>query len=190
MALTDEIAKAKQAAAIRAWDDGERRLAEQLALDVPKAPLSPDAAARFDVFAKWCAARQVRKLAAKPLSVAAFVVDQAADGVPIQSILAMLAALEIQHDQHSLSNPVRTAPVRAALETIVKVDPPRSWPAEDKARFAMLDPADRYIIAKRENEREVALRRAQNKLAEERRRYEAARTEEPRECLSENVTTQ
>ena len=69
------------------------------------------------------------------------------------------------HDKWTLSNPVRTAIVRAALETIIKVDPPRSWPREDKVRFAQLDPDIRQIIETRERQRDVALRKLQNRQA-------------------------
>jgi hypothetical protein len=55
------------------------------------------------------------------------------------------------------------------LETIVTIDPPRSWPATDKVAFALLPPDTRRVIADRERERDRALRNAQHKIAAERR---------------------
>jgi hypothetical protein len=76
-----------------------------------------------------------------------------------------------------LANPVTTAIVRAALETIIKTDPPRSWPREDKVRFAELDPDIREIISKRENDRDKELRRLQNKVAADLQRQTATAPE-------------
>jgi hypothetical protein len=89
-------------------------------------------------------------------------------GVPAQQILAQLDAIEQLHDRWSLSNPVRTAIVRRVLEGIIRVPPPRSWPAADKVRFAELPPDIREIIEVRERQRDVALKRKFNELAEQR----------------------
>ena len=103
---------------------------------------------------------------AKPTTVRLFALEQADLGVPVQHILAQLDAIEKLHDKWSLSNPVRTAIVQAALETIIKVDPPRSWPREDKVRFAQLDPDIRQDNCRREKRQRSTLRRAQNEAAE------------------------
>ena len=72
-----------------------------------------------------CAVKQVRRLPAKPKTVAAFVLEQDALGVPAQQIISILNAIELSHDRHSLSNPTATAIVRAALGQVVKIEPPR-----------------------------------------------------------------
>ena len=90
------------------------------------------------------------------------------------NILTVIEAIEQIHDYHALSNPTRTAPVRAALDQIIKVEPPRSWPSQDKANFARLPTEIRQIISKRETAREKELRRAQNAAAELKKRYAVA----------------
>ena len=166
MALTDELAKAKRAAEIRAWDEGERRLAEQLKLDVPKTALPADVHARLDLWGAWCAEKSVRKCPAKPATVAAWIVSQTNMGMHPRDILAVLAAIDELHAFHGLASPT-TAPLpRQALEQIIRTQAPRSWPAAEKVAFFRLPVEIREIIQKRESEREMALRRSQNKYAD------------------------
>ena len=172
--LTDAIQAAKQREQIARWDAGEARLAAELKFDVPRPTLAKDVLGRLDIFGEWAASKSVRKCPAKPHVVAAFCIEQHQMGAAPQVILAMLAAVEALHDYHGLSNPVRTSAVRAALDTIIKVDPPRSWPREDKVRFAQLDPDIRQVIAEREALRDRALRRAQNEAVEAKKRHSDA----------------
>jgi hypothetical protein len=128
--LVDELARAKQREQVAAWDRAETTLREQLGLDVPKRELSVDLRDRFGLFEKWCGEKGVRRLPAKPWVVAAFLLDQIACGRDVQGCLALLAAIEAAHDSHSLSNPTATAVVTAALDQIIKSEPPRGWPKE------------------------------------------------------------
>jgi hypothetical protein len=165
MALADDLEQVRRREIAARLDAGERALT--LPFELPKTELSEDLLARLAVFGKWCEAKSVRQCAAKPKTVAAFVLDQHALGASVQNILAMLEAIEVLHDSyHGLSNPTRAAVVRAALDQIVRADPPRSWPKEEKAEFARLPPDIRYIIAKREQERDRALRNGQNAIAD------------------------
>jgi hypothetical protein len=181
MALANELERIKQRELAARLDAGERALG--LRFELPKTELSEDLLSRLAVFGKWCEAKSVRQCAAKPKTVAAFVLDQHGLGATVQHILAMLEAIEVLHDSyHGLSNPTRTAVVRAALDQIVRVDPPRSWPKEQKAEFCRLPPDIRYIIAKRENERQRELRRLQNEAA-------AKRKSETKEISNEQLPT-
>jgi hypothetical protein len=167
--VTESLTAALQRAKIQAWDEAEQRLAAELKLDVSAPVLSTDLLERWDRFAIWTASRGVRKCPARPATCAAYCLAQHEMGATAQAILAMLAAIEAIHDHHNLPNPVRTAIARAALGMIVKVDPPKSWPAADRVLFAQLDPAIRQIIADRERDRDRALRRLQNEAAESRK---------------------
>jgi hypothetical protein len=177
------IAIELQRAQIRTWDENERTLAARLPQQ-PKPALSADLHARWDRFTHWCRKQVVRELPAKPTTVAAYLQDEIAGGMDVQHALALLAAIEASHDAVGLSNPVRTAAVRQVLDGVVKVDPPRSWPAADKAEFALLPPEIREVIAKREQERDRALRRAQNELAESKKQLNGG--EKPTEERIEN----
>ena len=83
------------------------------------------------------------------------------------TILEQLSAIEALHDKFSLPNPVRTAAVRSAMETVVKAAPPRSWPKKDKAAFAMLPSDIQLILAKRQEQMDTEIRRLQSKVAQE-----------------------
>ena len=76
----------------------------------------------------------------------------------------------MKHDAAGLSNPVRCVLPRMALEGIVKTDPPRSWPSSSKAEWSLLPVDIRHILVEREQQRDTALRRKQNELAEEKKR--------------------
>jgi hypothetical protein len=184
--LTDAIEAAKQREQIARWDAGEARLVAELPMRPPPIELSADIRSSLDAFSKWAESKSARRLPAKPATVASFLLEQAVRGVPAQSILDQLDAIERSHDRHSLSNPVRTAVVREVLGTIIKVDPPRSWPATDKVAFARL-PADiRQAIASRERDRDRALRNAQHKIAAERRLMNGAVTK-PVQSTNEGI---
>jgi hypothetical protein len=164
--LADEIEKAKQREQIAAWDRGEAELRNGLGLDIPKSQLSTDLLARMALFSEFCAERSCRKLPAKPHTVAAFVLDRASRGERVQVVLSLLAAIEAVHDNAGLSNPTKTQAVNAALATIVKAEPPRSWSKEERAEWARLPPGVRHAISRHEGDRDRELRRKQNEYAE------------------------
>ena len=70
--------------------------------------LSADTLARCDIWGKWCEARGVRKCPCKPWVVASYLLEQSANGVPAQVLVAMLEAITALHDYHNLSNPTAT----------------------------------------------------------------------------------
>jgi hypothetical protein len=177
--LADDIALAKQREQIAAWDRGEAAIRSELTLDVPARSLSADIRDRFSIFEKWCAERSVRRLPAKPWVVAAFIQSETANGRDAQSCMALLAAIEAAHDSHNLSNPVATAAVRQALEGVIKSEAPRSWDKEQKAEWAKLPPEIRQTITMREKDREVALARKFNELAEMRKRLQQGEADKP-----------
>jgi hypothetical protein len=161
--VTATLSDAIQRAKILEWDAAEQKMAERFKLDAPV--LSKDLLERHDLFAKWCTSKHVRKCPAKPATVAAFLLEQHALGASAQVVVAMLAAIEAIRQYHMLSNPCATAVVNAALDQIVKVEPPRSWNKDEKAEWAKLSPLVREAISRREKDRDRALRIAQNKAA-------------------------
>lgn len=163
MTLSNAIEAQRQREQIAAWDAGEARLCSEFELRPPAVELSADDRKHLEAFTRWTAAKFARRCPAKPATVACFVLDQAALGVPEQQLLAQLEAIERLHDVHSLSNPVRTATVWNALE--VKVEPPRSFNKAEKAEWAKLPPPMREATARREADRDRELRRLQSRHA-------------------------
>jgi len=174
--LSAEIARAKQLETVAMYERNEAALAEKVTR--PVIAISEADQPILLPFAQWATQNRVRYCPAKPTTVAAFLAERAHLGDEVAIDTA--AAIARLHDVHGLSNPVATATVGAVLDAIVKCDPPRSWPKEDKARFALL-PADiKEIIARREHERDRALRRQQNEL----RQRTAAESAEPKETTN------
>jgi hypothetical protein len=153
-----------------AYANGEQLLAQRLPFEQPRAPLAHDQLERFGRFMEFAKERCCRAIPARPTTIAAFVVHEHGLGTPAQQILSLLEAIEAHHNHHGLANPNATAIVRLALDNVIHVEPPRSWPKEDKVRFGMLPPDTRDIIARRERDREIGLRRGQNEIAELRKR--------------------
>jgi hypothetical protein len=169
MTLAEQLDAAKRRQEIADLDAGDQRTAAEFAKRVSLPPIDLPAGVRaaLDPFNHWASKRHARRCPARPATVALFALEQNDMGVACDVILAQLAAIEAMHDKFSLSNPVRTAAVRYAMETIVKADPPRSWPKKDKAAFAMLPSDIRLILAKRQEQMDTEIRRLQSKVARE-----------------------
>ena len=161
MTLAEQLEQAKRRQEIADLDAGDQRTAAEFAkrISLPPLELSADIRTLLDPFNKWANQRHARRCPARPATVALFALDLAAMGVEIEQILAQLNAIEEMHSKWALPNPVRSVPVRYALETLIKTDPPRSWPRDDKVRFALLDPDTKRIIATRERQRDNELSR-------------------------------
>ena len=108
------------------------------------------------------------KIPARPASVAAFICWQQDQRVPRQVIVEVLSAISALHVAAAVGDPVPAPIVSSTLGS--SIDPPRSWKKEDKAFFATLPLYAQEIIATREQDREVHLRRCQNELAELKKR--------------------
>jgi len=165
---TLELVRAREQA--EAWDKSEAQLATALSTLLPKQELDGDIKDLFRPFMQWASSANVRHLPARPTTVASFIFKQFDAGVKPDTILEQVSAIERLHDFFAFSNPVATSAARAALNEIVSIEVPRSWPKEEKAMFMHLPPQIRTIIADRERDRERALRRGQNELAELKKR--------------------
>ena len=168
--LADELEKARQRQQLLDWETNERRLAGELKFNVPKRSLSAAEFQCWNRFSTWCEGKSVRKIPAKPATVAAYVLAMAGMGVPHEQIVSVVNAADVAHQFHGLSSPLHTQIVRAALDTILKAEPPRSWSKDEKAEWALLPPAIRQIVARRKSKRDISIRRKQNAIAEERKR--------------------
>jgi hypothetical protein len=158
MGLQDAIASAQQT--------HEQRLAASLNIEKPE--LTSDERRLVGIFQKFCAEKGVRAIPAAPATVAAFVQAQSnADIIP------MVEAIAAAHDHYGLANPSSTYSVRVILERRLRIEFPRSWSKQDRLLFAALPPEVRAVVGDRERQRDSALRRAQNALADEKKRLTA-----------------
>jgi hypothetical protein len=164
--IAEEIAKIRKAELIAALDAGEAAMAAEVmkAIGPAQVELSDRVRSRLAEFAKWCGEYNVRACAAKPATVAMWVLSHRHLGA--DAIMDMLASVEALHHYHGLSVPTKSAIVCRALEYLFKAEPPRSWKSEEKLLFAALPQDVQQIIGRRERDRERELRRAQNLAAE------------------------
>jgi hypothetical protein len=169
MTLEAQLEQARKKAEIETLNIGDEKTAGEFGrrISLPPLDLSADIRTHLDAFNRWAGQRHARRCPARPATVALFALSQNDMGVAVDTILAQLNAIEAMHDKFSLPNPVRTAAVRSAMETVVKADPPRSWPKKDKAAFAMLPSDIRLILAKRQEKMDTEIRRLQSKVARE-----------------------
>jgi hypothetical protein len=130
-------------------------------------PIPKHARPKPEAFNRWCERKGTTALPASTSAVALFVLEHQKDGV--EALLGHLADISGSHCDANLADPTTSQPVTAALNRITKVEPPRSWAKTEWARFWALPYGMQVYVKKRETERDAGLRRAQDKLAEERK---------------------
>jgi hypothetical protein len=138
----------------------------------PPPELSPEARERLIPFLHWAEIQRIRALPARPTSVAAYVQYQQDQGVKRQVIAERLEAIEQLHFAAAMANPCATPVVRKTTGGST-IEAPRSWRADEKLSFYELPIEIQTVVARREHDRERAVRTAQNNLAEERKRLMA-----------------
>jgi hypothetical protein len=143
----------------------------------PPPELTPEARQHLTPFLSWCEQQRVRPLPAKPTSVAAFAQAQSDRGVPKDKIGQTLSAIEALHNAASVGNLCATPVVQIVTA---------SWPKEWKEEFKTYPREAQAKIAAREHGRETALRQAQNRLAEERKRLKADAATSAADTIKEN----
>ena len=120
------------------------------------------------VFKTWCETLGVPWLPARPNTVALFVLEGAKLG--IEQMLECIHSISVSHRAAQLADPTSGFPVTSALNTITKIEPPRSWVEAEKQKFIDMPYGLQRYVLKREDQRDAALRRSQKST---RRREEA-----------------
>jgi hypothetical protein len=136
-------------------------------------------------FALWCESKGVVPCPATPTTVAAYVLSQREP--KIGRLLEEIRAISASHCRANLSDPIPSWSVTTALMRLMKPnDVPQGWPENERAIFLTL-PADlqRYLII-REKDKEAALKRKFDEIAEQRKLL----NETPKETISENPIQQ
>jgi hypothetical protein len=146
--------------------------------------LSDEMKALLVPFIHWCEGKRVRALPARPTTVAAFLQSQKDRGLqPFETLLA----IEALHLFAGMANPVATPIVRSMTEG-TSVVPPRSWSRVEKEEFQLLPRHAQEVIVRRENDRERALRRSQNELADMKKLLRLQAAAEPK--AADNTTNE
>jgi hypothetical protein len=115
------------------------------------------------LFARWCELNGASFCPAAPAAVAKFIADCASLG--IERLWPAVREISRAHVMHGLADPTLGGVVAAAISEAAGIAPPRSWPADRKQRFKTLPYDLQVYVAAHEEQREKALRRAQNEAA-------------------------
>lgn len=136
-------------------------------------------------FIEFCHSKGVPHLPARPSTLAAYVLEQAALGKQPDKVRELVTAIEVLHDLNGHANPAATSLVRFALDRMAPIEPPRSWAKEEKLLFTALPPEIQYVVHKRERSREKELRNRQNALAEEMKKVRQSDSAETKPVIIE-----
>jgi hypothetical protein len=150
----------------------------------PPPELSPEARQHLIPFLQWAEAQRVRSLPARPASVASFAQWQKDLGVPKEKISATLSAIEALHHAAALGNPIATPLVRT-ITAASTIEAPRSWTKDEQRLFRELPVEVQLVVARREHDREITLRRAQNEAGDLRRLLKTAADTKPVETTND-----
>jgi hypothetical protein len=118
----------------------------------------------MNTWEKWCALNGHKPFGASPTDVARFVANIAPMG--IEQVWEALRDVSRMHYVHGLPDPTLGETVAAALNNIVRVDPPRSWPKELHERFKMLPHEIQHWLARRQSHDDQLIRNLQNELGQ------------------------
>jgi hypothetical protein len=169
---------------LKALVDAEREEAERQARSISAAvaqqlgpPPEPGNGKLPAEFAAWCARNRLDAIPARPASIALFVLQHA--GLGIEPLSRMVVEISQVHLRRGQADPTIGYPVATALNHIAKLDPPRSWPKQHKARFQSLPHDLQVYVARHEAQRDKEIRRAHNEAAIARRQL----TEQPPKAM-------
>jgi hypothetical protein len=110
----------------------------------------------------WCAKSNVSAFPALPASIAVYVLN-ARIGDRLEKVIGSISVL---HQDRGLADPTLSPVVIEALDRVLpRIEPPRSWPAERKLKFARLPRDLQRFVAEHHRNIETEMRRAQNEAA-------------------------
>jgi hypothetical protein len=118
---------------------------------------------------RWCILKKIRALPASPTHVAAFVKD-CEPLMQLDEIWAAVHEISRSHIENNLADPTSGGAAAQAINSIARLEAPRSWPRLMKERFADLPYDFQSFIAMHEPRREKELRRSQNEAGDARRK--------------------
>jgi hypothetical protein len=125
------------------------------------------------IFSQACANWRVPCLPARPATVAAFLLQNQKLGA--EALLEVLSGIAAAHITSSHSDPTTQWQCNAILAQLAKIEePPRSWTKADRLEFSRLPVTVQKIVLRRESERDAALQRSLQLIADERKQLKAA----------------
>jgi hypothetical protein len=109
---------------------------------------------------KWCALNGHQAMPASPTMIARFIAELAPLG--ISQVWPTVLEISRAHYCIGLPDPTVSAPVQIEINKISGISPPRSWPHEERIRFASLPYDIQAWLAKRQAIDDALIRKLQN----------------------------
>jgi hypothetical protein len=125
------------------------------------------------VFEEFCAKWKVPCLPARPTTCAGFCIQYR--GLDADELVEIVAGISRAHQAANFADPTASFECNIVLARFVKIEPPRSWTKEDRVEFFRAPVAIQKIVLRREDERNVGVQRAIQKLVDERKQLENVR---------------
>ena len=125
------------------------------------------------MFERWCILNGRHKPFGAPSTIVAQFVDDIAS-MGIEQVWEAVQEVARMHSAHGLPDPTQSKAVASAVNDITKIDPPRSWPDEEKHRFLTLPYPTQAYLAKRQVADDALIRKLQNELAQLKKENENA----------------
>jgi hypothetical protein len=114
---------------------------------------------------KWCALHGHQPpVPASTTMIARFIAELSPLGV--EQVWQAVLEISRAHYCIGLPDPTVSAPVVTEMNRLSGIKPPRSWPAEEKLRFATLPYDVQAYLAKRQAADDALIRKLQNELAQ------------------------
>jgi hypothetical protein len=126
----------------------------------------------MNMFEKWCALRGECAIPASPTIIARFIKD--IEPLGIARIWPEILQISRAHYTVGLPDVTNSFPVASAINALSRLAPPRSWPAEEKLRFATLPYDIQVIILKRETDRDREVKHMHTNFAKLKKETEHA----------------
>jgi len=120
-----------------------------------------------ETFQRWCVLNNAPPLPAVPHHVARFVADIAPFG--IEAVWSAVQEIARAHYTVGLADPTQGYPVAAAVSEVAGLEPPRSWPDEQKRRFKTLPLDLQRFIAAQEARQDAVVKIAQQEASDARK---------------------
>ena len=113
-------------------------------------------------FANWCVLQNVQPIPIVPSMLARFIANCAPLGM--ETLWPIVQEISRAHVSIGLPDPTAGGVVASAINDISKIEPPRSWPKEDRLRFYSMPWDIQQCVLRRDKQDRDAVFKAMNEV--------------------------
>ena len=128
-----------------------------------------------ETFANWCVLQNVQPIPIVPSMLARFIANCAPLGM--ETLWPIVQEISRAHVSIGLPDPTAGGVVASAINDISKIEPPRSWPKEDRLRFYSMPWDIQQCVLRREQQDRAAINKAMQDRADALKELTAIKSE-------------